>query len=119
MFNKSKPIFLVVGAISKGAINVDYTEKDVCISNYPLSAALTYVKVCSVFEEKRQSQRLCDLEHRKSQQSTMVGKSISIKKKESLLGAIGGTAMVCRNSFLQETGRTKKLATIPGILLVL
>ena len=29
---------------------MDYTEKDVCISNYPLSAALTCAKVCSVFE---------------------------------------------------------------------
>ena len=34
-----------------GAIKVDYTEKDVCIGNYPLSAALTCAKVCSAFEE--------------------------------------------------------------------
>ena len=40
-----EPICLVVGAIAKGAINVDYTEKDVCIGNYPLSAALTCAKV--------------------------------------------------------------------------
>ena len=41
----------MVGAIAKGAIDVDYTEKDVCIGNYPLSAALTCAKVCSAFEE--------------------------------------------------------------------
>jgi rRNA small subunit pseudouridine methyltransferase Nep1 len=46
-----EPICLVVGAIAKGAINVDYTEKEVCIGNFPLSAALTCAKVCSAFEE--------------------------------------------------------------------
>ena len=46
-----EPICLVIGAIAKGAIKVDYTEKDVCIGNYPLSAALTAAKVCSAFEE--------------------------------------------------------------------
>lgn len=46
-----EPICLVIGAIAKGAIKVDYTEKDVCIGNYPLSAALTCAKVCSAFEE--------------------------------------------------------------------
>lgn len=46
-----EPICLVIGAIAKGAIKTDYTEKDVCIGNYPLSAALTCAKVCSAFEE--------------------------------------------------------------------
>ena len=46
-----EPICLVIGAIAKGAIKVDYTEKDVCIGNYPLSAALTCAKVTSAFEE--------------------------------------------------------------------
>lgn len=32
-------------------VNVDYTEKTVSISNYPLSAALTCAKMCSAFEE--------------------------------------------------------------------
>lgn len=32
-------------------VNVDYTEKTVSISNYPLSAALTCAKICSAFEE--------------------------------------------------------------------
>ena len=34
-----------------GAIKVDYTEQDVCIGNFPLSAALTCAKVTSAFEE--------------------------------------------------------------------
>jgi len=46
-----EPICLVIGAIAKGAIKVDYTEKNVCIGNYPLSAALTCAKICSAFEE--------------------------------------------------------------------
>ena len=46
-----EPICLVIGAIAKGAIKVDYTENDVCIGNYPLSAALTCAKVTSAFEE--------------------------------------------------------------------
>ena len=32
-------------------IDVDYTEEEVSISGYPLSAALTCAKVCSAFEE--------------------------------------------------------------------
>lgn len=32
-------------------VNVDYTEKMVSISNYPLSAALTCAKITTVFEE--------------------------------------------------------------------
>ena len=34
-----------------GKINPDHTEKDVCIGNYPVSAALTCAKICSAFEE--------------------------------------------------------------------
>lgn len=30
---------------------VDYTEQDIAISEYPLSAALTCTKICSAFEE--------------------------------------------------------------------
>ncbi|TRY94293.1 hypothetical protein DNTS_030380 [Danionella cerebrum] len=33
------------------AVDVDYTEKTLSISNYPLSAALTCTKMCSAFEE--------------------------------------------------------------------
>eukprot|EP00063_Salmo_salar_P033268 XP_014008103.1 PREDICTED: ribosomal RNA small subunit methyltransferase NEP1-like isoform X2 [Salmo salar] len=45
------PAAVVVGAFAHGAVNVDYTEKTVSISNYPLSAALTCAKMCSAFEE--------------------------------------------------------------------
>jgi len=45
------PIVLVVGAIAKGAISVDYTEEDVSISNYPLSGALACSKLCDAFEQ--------------------------------------------------------------------
>lgn len=32
-------------------VNVDYTEKMISISNYPLSAALTCAKITTAFEE--------------------------------------------------------------------
>ncbi|CAG2228292.1 EMG1 [Mytilus edulis] len=38
--------------IAHGSVDVDYIEKTVSISNYPLSAALTCAKLCSAFEEK-------------------------------------------------------------------
>ena len=34
-----------------GNIDVSYTEEDVRIGNFPLSAALTCTKLCSAFEE--------------------------------------------------------------------
>lgn len=46
------PIVIVVGAIAKGSIKTDYTEEDISISNYPLSAALTCSKLCDAFEQK-------------------------------------------------------------------
>ena len=46
-----EPICLVIGAIAKGSINVEYTTEDIRIGNYPLSAALTCTKICSAFEE--------------------------------------------------------------------
>lgn len=45
------PIAIVVGAMARGKLDVDYTEQTSSISNYPLSAALTCTKVCSAFEE--------------------------------------------------------------------
>jgi rRNA small subunit pseudouridine methyltransferase Nep1 len=45
-----EPICIVVGAIAKGAIVTDYTEENISISNYPLSAALTCTKLCDAFE---------------------------------------------------------------------
>ncbi|XP_028910005.1 ribosomal RNA small subunit methyltransferase NEP1 [Ornithorhynchus anatinus] len=45
------PIVFVVGAFAHGALDVDYTEKTVSLSNYPLSAALTCAKLTTAFEE--------------------------------------------------------------------
>ncbi|OCT69780.1 ribosomal RNA small subunit methyltransferase NEP1 [Xenopus laevis] len=47
----SEPVLLVVGAFAHGSVNVDYTERCVSISQYPLSAALTCAKLCTAFEE--------------------------------------------------------------------
>ncbi|XP_039073446.1 ribosomal RNA small subunit methyltransferase NEP1 [Hyaena hyaena] len=47
----SDPIVFVVGAFAHGQVNVEYTEKMVSISNYPLSAALTCAKLTTAFEE--------------------------------------------------------------------
>ncbi|XP_057665255.1 ribosomal RNA small subunit methyltransferase NEP1 [Diorhabda carinulata] len=47
-----EPIAIVIGAIARGSIEVDYTEDFFSISNYPLSAALTCTKLCSAFEEE-------------------------------------------------------------------
>jgi len=46
-----EPICIVVGAIAKGAITTDYTEENISVSNYPLSAALTCSKLCDAFEQ--------------------------------------------------------------------
>ncbi|XP_064612867.1 ribosomal RNA small subunit methyltransferase NEP1-like [Liolophura sinensis] len=46
-----EPIVFVVGGMAHGSVKVDYTEKTVSISNYPLSAALTCTKLCGAFEE--------------------------------------------------------------------
>jgi len=45
------PIVFVVGAIAKGSISPDYTEENVSISNFPLSAALACTKLCEAFEQ--------------------------------------------------------------------
>ncbi|MBN3308484.1 ribosomal RNA small subunit methyltransferase NEP1 [Amia ocellicauda] len=45
------PAAIVVGAFAHGSVDVDYTERTVSISDYPLSAALTCSKICSGFEE--------------------------------------------------------------------
>ncbi|KAI6195730.1 Ribosomal RNA small subunit methyltransferase nep-1 [Aphelenchoides besseyi] len=45
------PIAVVVGGIARGRILTDYTEMDVKVSNYPLSAALTCAKLTTAFEE--------------------------------------------------------------------
>lgn len=45
------PLAIVVGSMAHGAVDVDYTEGDFSISQYPLSAALTCTKICSAFED--------------------------------------------------------------------
>ncbi|KAK6045451.1 Nep1 ribosome biogenesis protein [Cooperia oncophora] len=45
------PLVVVIGGIARGKIVTDYTDRDVKISNYPLSAALTCAKVTSGLEE--------------------------------------------------------------------
>ncbi|XP_057260431.1 ribosomal RNA small subunit methyltransferase NEP1 isoform X2 [Pezoporus wallicus] len=47
----AEPVAIVVGAFAHGSVSVDYTEKMVSISNYPLSAALTCAKITTAFEE--------------------------------------------------------------------
>jgi len=48
----SEPIVIVVGAMAHGKLEPEYTEEEISISHYPLSAALTCTKLCSAFEEK-------------------------------------------------------------------
>ncbi|KAL3276450.1 hypothetical protein HHI36_011831 [Cryptolaemus montrouzieri] len=45
------PIVMVVGAMARGKLDVDYSEDTYSISNYPLSAAITCTKLCSAFED--------------------------------------------------------------------
>jgi rRNA small subunit pseudouridine methyltransferase Nep1 len=47
-----QPIVVVIGAMAKGSVDCDYTDKAVSISNYPLSAAITCSKFCTAFEDK-------------------------------------------------------------------
>lgn len=46
------PVVVVIGAMAKGSVDCDYTDKTVSISNYPLSAAITCSKFCTAFEDK-------------------------------------------------------------------
>jgi rRNA small subunit pseudouridine methyltransferase Nep1 len=48
----SQPVVIVIGAMAKGSVDCDYTDKLVSISNYPLSAAITCSKFCTAFEDK-------------------------------------------------------------------
>ncbi|XP_078065098.1 ribosomal RNA small subunit methyltransferase NEP1-like, partial [Mustelus asterias] len=48
---KEESVLFVIGAFAHGSVDVDYTERNVSISNYPLSAALTCAKICTAFEE--------------------------------------------------------------------
>ncbi len=50
--SEDEPLVVVIGAMAKGQVDCDYTDKFVSISNYPLSAALTCSKFCNAFEDK-------------------------------------------------------------------
>ena len=45
------PLAVVVGGIARGRIKTDYTERDIKISEYSLSAALVCAKLTTAFEE--------------------------------------------------------------------
>jgi rRNA small subunit pseudouridine methyltransferase Nep1 len=47
----NKPVLFVVGAISKGEVNVDYTDCTISFSRYSLSASVACSKICNVFEK--------------------------------------------------------------------
>lgn len=46
-----KHCVFVIGAISKGDVEVDYCHDDVSISSYPLSAGAVCSKICDSFEK--------------------------------------------------------------------
>ncbi len=46
-----KNVVFVIGAISKGDVNIDYNHDCVSISSYPLSAGVVCSKVCDSFEK--------------------------------------------------------------------
>ncbi|KAG9484734.1 ribosomal RNA small subunit methyltransferase NEP1 [Eleutherodactylus coqui] len=46
-----EPMMIIIGAFAHGSVNVDFSERCVSISRYPLSAALTCAKICTAFEE--------------------------------------------------------------------
>jgi len=48
---KDEPFAIVIGAMAHGKAEVDYSEEEISISQYPLSAALACTKICSAFEE--------------------------------------------------------------------
>ncbi len=49
--NKGKPVVFVVGAMSQGDVNIDYSHDSVSVSSYPLSAAVVCSKLCTSFEK--------------------------------------------------------------------
>eukprot|EP01128_Nolandella_sp_AFSM9_P002945 TRINITY_DN1337_c0_g1_i1.p1 TRINITY_DN1337_c0_g1~~TRINITY_DN1337_c0_g1_i1.p1 ORF type:complete len:254 (-),score=58.77 TRINITY_DN1337_c0_g1_i1:285-1016(-) len=46
------PIVFVLGGISKGKIDTDYTTEFISFSRYPLSGAVACAKLCNAFEKK-------------------------------------------------------------------
>ena len=48
---KSNNVAFVVGAISKGDVNVDYMTDTISISSFPLTAGIVCSKICTAFEK--------------------------------------------------------------------
>ena len=49
--NKGKPVIFVVGAISKGDLDINYHNDSISVSSYPLSASVVCSKICNTFEK--------------------------------------------------------------------
>ena len=49
--DKGKPVVFVVGAMSQGDLNIDYSHDSISVSSYPLSAAVVCSKLCTSFEK--------------------------------------------------------------------
>jgi len=46
-----KHVVFVIGAISKGDVNIDYNHDSISLCSYPLSAGVVCSKVCDSFEK--------------------------------------------------------------------
>jgi rRNA small subunit pseudouridine methyltransferase Nep1 len=46
-----KPMCVVVGAIAHGAVDTDWTDEDISVSQYAMSAAGVCAKLTDAFEE--------------------------------------------------------------------
>ena len=49
--DKSKPVAMVIGAMSQGDLDIDYANDSISVSAYPLSASVVCSKVCCAFED--------------------------------------------------------------------
>ncbi len=49
--DNGKPVVVVIGAISKGDLEIDYNHDSISISSFPLSASVCCGKICSSFEK--------------------------------------------------------------------
>ena len=49
--DKGNSIAFVVGAMSKGDLNIDYHTETISISQYPLTAGIVCSKICTSFEK--------------------------------------------------------------------
>jgi rRNA small subunit pseudouridine methyltransferase Nep1 len=49
--NKGMPVIFVVGCMSQGDLDIDYSNDSISVSSYPLSAAVVCSKLCNSFEK--------------------------------------------------------------------